>query len=106
MASCLGQVKAIEWALDRRQRGGGHVDVAGGGAETTMAEQDLDGPQVGAGLEQMGGETVAQGMGRDVLAHTGGPPSTLANLLDAGGGNGPVEPAPGKRMSWGRTALQ
>ena len=37
-----------------------------------MAEQDLDGPEVGAGLEQMGGEAVPQGVDGDVLAQAGG----------------------------------
>jgi hypothetical protein len=34
------------------------MKVAGGGAEAVVPEQDLDGPQVGAGLEQMGREAV------------------------------------------------
>ena len=32
-----------------------------------MPEQDLDGPDVGAGLEQVSGEAVAQGVDGDVL---------------------------------------
>jgi hypothetical protein len=36
------------------------VDVPRRGAEAVMAQQDLDGPQVGAGLEQVGGEAVPQ----------------------------------------------
>ena len=36
-----------------------------------MAEQDLDGPQVGAGLEQVGGEAVPQGVDGDVLVQAG-----------------------------------
>ena len=37
-----------------------------------MAEQDLDGPEVGAGLQQMGGEAVPQGVDGDVLAQARG----------------------------------
>ena len=33
-----------------------------------MTEQQLDGAQIGAGLQQMDGEGVAQGMRRDRLA--------------------------------------
>ena len=46
------------------------MDVPGRGAETAVAQQDLDGPQVGAGFKQVGGETVAQRVHGDVLAQT------------------------------------
>ena len=36
-----------------------------------MAQEDLDGPQVGAGLEQMGGEAVPQGMDDDPFGQPG-----------------------------------
>jgi hypothetical protein len=35
--------------------------------EVTMSEQHLDGSQVGAGFQQMGGKAVAQGVGMDAL---------------------------------------
>jgi len=35
--------------------------------KVAMPQQHLDGSQIGAGFEQMGGKTVAQGMGMDVL---------------------------------------
>ena len=45
-----------------------------------MAQQDLDGPQVGAGLEQVGREAVAQGVDGDVLVQAGGLAGTVADL--------------------------
>ena len=36
------------------------MEVAGGGAEAVVPEQDLDGPQVGAGLEQVSRKAVTQ----------------------------------------------
>jgi hypothetical protein len=38
------------------------VQVLAGGLQVGMAEQDLNGTQVCAGLEQMGREAVAQGL--------------------------------------------
>jgi hypothetical protein len=34
------------------------MEVSRGGVEAAMAEEDLDGPQVGAGLQQVGREAV------------------------------------------------
>ena len=39
-----------------------------------MPEQDLDGPHVRAGLQQVGGEAVAQGVHSDMLARAPRPP--------------------------------
>ena len=50
------------------QRGGRHMGVKGGGAQTVVAEQELDGPDIGAGFQQMGGKAVAQRMGGDLFA--------------------------------------
>jgi hypothetical protein len=36
-----------------------YVEVAGGGFQAAMPQQDLDGAQIGARLEQMGGKAVA-----------------------------------------------
>ena len=56
------------------------MEVSRRGAEAAMAEQDLDGPQVGAVLQQVGGEAVAQGVDGDVLVQPGGLAGTLADL--------------------------
>jgi hypothetical protein len=42
------------------------MQVDGRYFEVAMAEQDLDGAQVGAGFEKVGGETMAQGVGMDL----------------------------------------
>lgn len=39
--------------------------VDSGDLEVAMTEQDLDGPQVGAGLKKMSREAVAQSVGMD-----------------------------------------
>ncbi len=41
----------------------GHVGVDLGGGEIRVAQQHLHYPQIGAMVEQMGGEGVAQGVG-------------------------------------------
>ena len=46
--------------------------------EVTMTQQHLDGAQVGAGFEQMGGKAVTQGLGMDVLVFK---PSALCSSL-------------------------
>ena len=71
--------------LDRRQRRGGHMDVPRRGAEAAMAEQDLDGSQVGAGFEQMGGEAMAQRVDDDRFAQAGRLSGTIAGFPYAGG---------------------
>ena len=45
-----------------------------------MAEQDLDGPQVGAVLQQVGGEAVPQRMHGDVLVQPRGAARRLGRL--------------------------
>jgi hypothetical protein len=39
------------------------MGVAGGGLQAPVPQQDLDGPDIGAALEQVGGEAVPQGPG-------------------------------------------
>src|ERR1035438_7738441 len=43
----------------------GQVQVDGSDLEVAMAEQDLNGAQVGAGFEKVCGETMPQGVGMD-----------------------------------------
>ncbi len=40
-----------------------HVRINLGGGDVGVTQHLLDGPQVGAALKQMGGKTVAEGMG-------------------------------------------
>ena len=48
----------VERAWGRLPGGGRDVGIDGGGLEVPVPEEDLDGADVGAGLEQMGGEAV------------------------------------------------
>ena len=60
------------------QAGTVDVDVDLGRGDALVAQHLLDGAQVGTALEQVGGETVAQGVGTDDLAHSG----QFTQLLD------------------------
>src|SRR5712692_5579528 len=64
------------------------MDVPRRGVETVMSQQDLNGPQVGTGFEQVGRETVAQGTNGDVLGQAGGLARPEADFPYASGGNG------------------
>src|SRR5580700_6319409 len=73
------------------QRTGGSADRAGGdhqilrrGAETAMAEQQLDGAQIGAGFQQMHREGVAQRMRGNRLADAAQQPHCPAGVFDGG----------------------
>src|SRR5258705_4325719 len=55
-----GQV--IKWTRRGVQPGFGDVQIACGGLEVAVAEQQLDAAQIGTGIQQMGGEAVAQHM--------------------------------------------
>src|SRR5437867_586723 len=48
----------------------GQVQVDGSVGELGMTQQDLDGAQIGAGLEHVGGETVPKRVRRHMLADT------------------------------------
>jgi hypothetical protein len=58
------------------------VGVEGGGLEIAVAEEDLNGADVGAGFEEVGGEAVAEGMGGDVLVEAGGLGGAGADATD------------------------
>ena len=61
----------------RGELGGGELGVALGGGEALVAEQFLDGAEVGAFFQQMGAEGVAQ----CVRVHVGGRPRRMAMRL-------------------------
>ena len=69
-----GGVTALQ-GFQRTGRGadlaGGDTQISGRGAQAAMAEQQLDGAQIGAGLQQMDGERMAQGMRGDRLGDAG-----------------------------------
>ncbi len=45
------------------------MDVNLGGCDALMSEHLLDGAEIGAPFEQMGGEGVAEGMGRNIFSY-------------------------------------
>ena len=57
--------------MDRLQAVAVHVSVDLGGGDGGMAEQFLDHAQVGAGMEHMRGERMAQRVGGDPLLDPG-----------------------------------
>ena len=100
-------LEPVERAAGRLQRGRGDMEVAGGGAEAAVPEQDLDGPEVGAGLEQVGGEAVPQGVHSDVLAQARGLPARRRQTIwTVRGLTGRSGSRPGKRYGPGRAAFQ
>lgn len=50
----------IERALGGAHFAASHVRIHSRRGEASMPQQKLDGPQIGAGFEQMGGETVPE----------------------------------------------
>ena len=54
--------ECVERARDRPEPHLGQMQVAAGGFQIRVTEQKLNSPQVRAGLKQMCGETVPQGM--------------------------------------------
>jgi hypothetical protein len=75
-----GQIETIERARNRADRGGGDVQVAGSARQPAVTEQQLDGADVRAGLEE-GSESVAQRVHGDVLADARGLAGDLAGQL-------------------------
>ena len=57
-----GPWEQIQRTRGRADRGGRDPQVLRRGRQTPMPEQELDGAQVGAGLEQMDGKRMAQGL--------------------------------------------
>src|SRR5439155_19820113 len=89
-------LETVERAAGRFQCGRGDMEVAGGGAEAVVPEQDLDGAEVGTGLEQVSGGAVPQGMHMNVLAQARGLQGTLADHLDGARADRPVGQASGE----------
>ena len=65
-------LEAVGGALDAVGAADGDVCVDHGGLQVAVAEELLDGSDVGSGFEEVGGEGVAEGVGRDVLVKAGG----------------------------------
>ena len=61
----------LERVGNRLQMPSRQMQVDGRVIELSMAEQHLNGPQVGAGFQQVGGEAVPQRVRRDALLDAG-----------------------------------
>ena len=81
-AFCCGPREQVQRTRSRADLGDRDPQVARGGLQTPMPEQELDGAQVGAGLEEMDREGMAKRMGRDDLGETRAPGGDAAGKLD------------------------
>ena len=59
----------------------GEMEVDGRLFQTLMAQQDLNGAQISAALEQMGGEAMAQGVRMDGTVETSALRGFLAGVV-------------------------
>jgi len=81
----------IDGALDAGDMLGGDARVAEGGADMGVSEEHLDDADIGAELEEVSGEAVAQDVGSDTLLQTGlvgGLVQVVAHGVDADGAAG------------------
>ena len=92
--SCAQAVR-LQGAGEAHAAGVGHAGVAGGGLQVLVAEELLDGAQVDAGLEQVGGEGVAQAVGREVPVEAALHAGLLEDVLD--GADAPAAPVCGDK---------
>src|SRR6202051_4272039 len=69
---CHLEMQAVERAWRAADGAGGDLRVTRSGVQGAMPEQSLDNADVGAALQQVGGEAVPQRMDGDPLAQPGG----------------------------------
>lgn len=72
--------------VDLAEAAAGDVGVDLGGGEAGVAEEFLDGAEVGAVFQQVGGEGVAEGVGADVVLGAGSEDVAVDDAADAAGG--------------------
>lgn len=72
----------VEFLVDFFEMGVGDVGVDLSGGDVGVAEHGLDGTEVGAVHKEVGGEAVAEGVGRDVLCDAGFAGVFLDDALD------------------------
>ena len=68
--SCQGE--CIQRTAGGAEMPPGEMQIDRGLLQVAVSQQHLDGPQVGSGLEQMGGKAMAKGVGMDVLVRKTG----------------------------------
>ena len=66
------------------------MKINGGFFQIAMSQQDLDGPQIRSGFQQVSGETVPQCVGMNLLADAGALRGFSAGLPNDLGGNGMI----------------
>lgn len=93
--------------------GGGYLGVDLGGDDALVSEQDLDIPDGGAVVEQLGGEAVAQEVGGGLWIDGSQIPVFLENIFDAVDGQAVSEPVDeegsaggGKQRADGQPVIQ
>ena len=104
LSPTLLQQLRVWWRVER-PAGGRHPQVAGGGLQTPMPEQELDGAQVGAGLEEMHREGMAKRMRRDDLGETRAPGGDPAGQPNRAARDRRLGRSPGKSQCRGRSTL-
>jgi hypothetical protein len=80
----------IKGATDGSQVGASHTQVAGGGIEGAVSEQQRNGARIYPGFEQMGGKGMSPGMDTFAVLQLGGLLSTVVKALGTGDGHGVV----------------
>ena len=80
----------IERAGGGAHLAGGNAQIAGGGSQAAMAEQELNGADVGALFEEVNGECVPQRMGRDGFGNLASGVGFLTCLAQPPPGDVPV----------------
>ena len=91
------QGQAVEGALRRSDHIGRDAGIERGRHQAVVAEQDLDDPDVGSGLQQMGRETVAQGVQRHPFGEARFLDSSTASGVQGSRMDRPIRVAPGKQ---------
>lgn len=76
----------VEFFVDVAEVGVGDVGVDLGGGDVGVAEEALDGADVGAVHEEVSGEGVSEGVRGDVFGDAGGFSVFFDDALDAAGG--------------------
>ena len=74
----------IERTLGRAHLDSSQTEILRRGSEIAMTKQQLDGAQIGAGLEEMDGKGVAQRVRRDRLGEVRPVPHGPAGILNCG----------------------
>src|SRR5947199_7050244 len=93
--------KQIQGADGRANLGSGDTEIAGGGGQTAMAQQQLDGAHIGPCLEQMDGEGMAQAVGQDGLRKAAETAGFFTSVVDRFPADGRPGRLPSKSQCWG-----